>query len=230
MNMNRVLYHEWFPQIVYDHHQTGPRRHGDVRAAVPRSVQLRLRSADPRRHRSGWRGHARALRRRGQARRDDARRLHLLDVVERRPADDRVLPQPDRPAHRDDRRARRRPRFRSCPSGSCRAPICRIRSRRSRGASASRSTTRSRRTAPCSTSPRATARRCSINIYRMGRNAIERGSRDTWTPSPRRVEAARADAGGERHASTPAPSSASSATRASAMRAATSCRRISRTS
>jgi hypothetical protein len=23
-NMNRVLYHEWFPQIVYNHHQTGP--------------------------------------------------------------------------------------------------------------------------------------------------------------------------------------------------------------
>src|SRR5690606_17302000 len=23
-NMNRVLFHEWFPQIVYNHHQTGP--------------------------------------------------------------------------------------------------------------------------------------------------------------------------------------------------------------
>ena len=23
-NMNRVLYHEWFPQILYNHHQTGP--------------------------------------------------------------------------------------------------------------------------------------------------------------------------------------------------------------
>jgi hypothetical protein len=23
-NMNRVMYHEWFPQIVYNHHQTGP--------------------------------------------------------------------------------------------------------------------------------------------------------------------------------------------------------------
>ena len=63
INMNRVLYREWFPQIVYDHHQTGPAGHGDVRAAVPRSVQLRLRSADSRRHRSGRRGDARALRR-----------------------------------------------------------------------------------------------------------------------------------------------------------------------
>ena len=24
INMNRILYQEWFPQIVYDHHQTGP--------------------------------------------------------------------------------------------------------------------------------------------------------------------------------------------------------------
>jgi hypothetical protein len=23
-NMNRILYHEWFPQIVYNHHQTAP--------------------------------------------------------------------------------------------------------------------------------------------------------------------------------------------------------------
>ena len=22
--MNKVLYHEWFPQIMYNHHQTGP--------------------------------------------------------------------------------------------------------------------------------------------------------------------------------------------------------------
>ena len=24
INMNRQLYHEWFPQIMYNHHQTGP--------------------------------------------------------------------------------------------------------------------------------------------------------------------------------------------------------------
>ena len=33
INMNRVLYHEWFPQIVYDHHQTGPA--GTVMYAPP---------------------------------------------------------------------------------------------------------------------------------------------------------------------------------------------------
>jgi hypothetical protein len=32
-NMNRVLYHEWFPQIVYNHHQTGPT--GTVMFAPP---------------------------------------------------------------------------------------------------------------------------------------------------------------------------------------------------
>ena len=33
INMSRVLYAEWFPQIVYDHHQTGPR--GTVMFAPP---------------------------------------------------------------------------------------------------------------------------------------------------------------------------------------------------
>jgi hypothetical protein len=33
INMNRVLYREWFPQIVYDHHQTGPA--GTVMFAPP---------------------------------------------------------------------------------------------------------------------------------------------------------------------------------------------------
>lgn len=32
-NMNRVLYHEWYPQIVYNHHQTGPA--GTVMFAPP---------------------------------------------------------------------------------------------------------------------------------------------------------------------------------------------------
>jgi hypothetical protein len=32
-NMNRVLYHEWFPQVMYNHHQTGPA--GTVMFAPP---------------------------------------------------------------------------------------------------------------------------------------------------------------------------------------------------
>ena len=38
------------------------------------------------------------------------------------------------------------------------------------------------------------------NIWRMGRNAIERGSRDSWTTTPKIVEAAKADAAARRGA------------------------------
>ncbi len=37
-----------------------------------------------------------------------------------------------------------------------------------------------------------------FNIYRMGKNSIERGSRDSWTPTPRRVIAADAAVNGTR--------------------------------
>ena len=77
---------EWFPQIIYNHHQTGPDRHDPVRAALPRSGQLRLSPADHHRPRRGRLGDAQPLRRREQARRHDAPRRELLDVVERRPA------------------------------------------------------------------------------------------------------------------------------------------------
>ncbi len=36
-----------------------------------------------------------------------------------------------------------------------------------------------------------------FNIYRMGKNSIERGSRDSWTPTPRRVLAAEAAVNGK---------------------------------
>ena len=35
-----------------------------------------------------------------------------------------------------------------------------------------------------------------FNIYRMGKNSIERGNRDSWTPTPRRVIAVQTAAGG----------------------------------
>ena len=41
-NINRQLYLEWLPQIVYNHHQSGPP--AVVAGALPRSVQPRLRS------------------------------------------------------------------------------------------------------------------------------------------------------------------------------------------
>ena len=64
-----------------------------------------------------------------------------------------------------------------------------------------------------------------FNIYRMGKNAIERGNQDTWTFSPRVSQrAAAATRGASRRAYEQLE------TRSRAMRAATSCPPISRIS
>ena len=97
------------PRVVpADHVQPPPDgsdRHGPVRAAVPRSVQLRLSPADRHRPRPRRRGDAQPFRRGEQAGRDDAARRELLHVVERRAAHHGLLPQHDRPAHRDHRQS-----------------------------------------------------------------------------------------------------------------------------
>ena len=82
------MYHEWFPQIVYNHHQTGPA--GTVMFAPPFRDPFNyiFDPLIPVRARSRRRGDAHALRRRRQAGRDDAHGLELLDVVERRPSHD----------------------------------------------------------------------------------------------------------------------------------------------
>ena len=103
--MNRVDVSRVVPA---DHVQPSPDRagrHGDVRAAVPRSVQLQLRSADSGPARPRRRGDAQPLRRGRQAGRHEPQGLELLDLVERRAADDGLLPQHDRPADRDDRQS-----------------------------------------------------------------------------------------------------------------------------
>ena len=48
-NINQVMFQQWYPQIVQPPDRPG--RHGDVRAAVPRSVQLQLRPAGAGRNR-----------------------------------------------------------------------------------------------------------------------------------------------------------------------------------
>ncbi len=88
------------------------------------------------------------------------------------------------------------------------------------------------------------------NIYQMGKNSIERGNRDSWTATPRRIIAAEAAVSGGRGrgarrpplgATSPMPAAAVGGVAAArprtsrsscaiprrAMRAATSCRRIS---
>jgi hypothetical protein len=142
INMNRILYKEWFPQIVYDHHQAGPP--GTVMFAppfrdpfnylfdplIPSSIDL-VGAAD-----------ARALRPRRQARRDDATWIDVLDVVEWRAEDDGVFSQSDRAAHRKHRQPDADRDSVCARTSSCQTRICRIRLRRSAGTSASRSSTR----------------------------------------------------------------------------------------
>ena len=113
LHVDAAREHEHEPRDVHrvvpaDHVQPSPDRtgrHGDVRAAVPRSVQLQLRSAHSRAARPRGGGDAQPLRLGRQARRDEPEGLELLDLVERRPADDGLLPQHDRPADRDDRQS-----------------------------------------------------------------------------------------------------------------------------
>ncbi len=85
------------PRVVpADHVQSPPdrsRRHGDVRPAVPGPAQLQPRPAADQPALPGGHRDAHPLRRREQARRDHARRGQLPDLVERWPADRRLLPQ-----------------------------------------------------------------------------------------------------------------------------------------
>ena len=118
------------------------RRHGDLLAAVPRSVQLQLRSHDRHGPRHGRRGDAPALPRGRQAGLHDALRLELLDVVERWSAHDRLLPGHHRHSHGSDRQPDARadsvhPRAAAAARRSARSGR-----RRACGTSVSRSTTR----------------------------------------------------------------------------------------
>ena len=187
INMNRVLYKEWFPQIVYDHHQTGPAGHGDVRAAVPRSVQLRLRSADSR-PASTWsarpctrasplEGKPGVTMRRGSTYstwwngglRTTAyfhNQIGLLTETIGSPTPIEIPFVPDR----------------QVPSADLPYPIAPQRWHFRQ--SIDYSVTANRAVLDVASRYRETL---LFNIYRMGRNAIERGSQDTWTFSPRRL-------------------------------------------
>ena len=112
-------------------------------------------------------------------------RVDLFDVVERRAADDRLLPQPDRPAHGDDRRpdADRHPVRRRAAEAIGRPAESRSRPQPWHfRQSVDYSMTANRAVLDFASRHREDL---LFNIYRMGKNAIDRGSRDTWTPSPR---------------------------------------------
>ncbi len=150
--------------VSADHVQPPPDRsgrRGDLHAAVPRSVQLQLRSAGSAGHRNGGHRDAQPPGGGGQRRQRHAQRRQLFHLVERRPAHRHLLPQHDRHPHRDHRRTHAHDHSRWSPASSCRRATGPCRSRPVRGTTASRSTTKSPTTAPFSTWPRAIARRSS---------------------------------------------------------------------
>ena len=118
--VSRVLYREWFPQIVYNHHQTGPAWariflppfadpvNPNIHPGVTTGVNL-VGSGD-----------GESLRHEEDARR--RLRHDLLDVVERRHAHRALLSQHDRHPHRDLSRVSDasllRPREEAAPSSS----------------------------------------------------------------------------------------------------------------
>jgi hypothetical protein len=189
-NMNRVLYHEWFPQVVYNHHQSGPA--GTVMFAPPFRdpfnyrfdplipAQLDLVAAamhsrfaaeskpgvTSRRgapYSTWWNGGLRTTA-------YFHNMIGLLTETIGGPTPTRIpfLPARQLPDSNLHLPIEPQPwRFRQSVEYSVTAnyAVLDIASRNREG--------------------------FLFNIYRMARNAIDRGSRDHWTPAPRRIEAAR---------------------------------------
>jgi hypothetical protein len=193
-NMNRVLYREWFPQIVYNHHQSGPR--GTVMFAppfrdpfnyvfdplIPASIDLVGAAMQARFAAEGkagvttrggytysawWNGGLRTTA-------YFHNQIGLLTETIGDPTPTAIPFVPER----------------QLPNGDLPFPIApqawHFRQ------SIDYSLTANRAVLDLASRYRETL---LYNVYQMGRNAIDRGSRDSWTPSPRRVEMARADAG-----------------------------------
>ena len=122
-NMNRVMYREWYPQIVYNHHQTGPS--GTVMFAPP--------FRDPPNHNldpliiTGLDGVGAAMHgrfvREGKGGTTMRSRGQLLHLVERRPSNYSLLQEHDRSAHGDDRQSHsHRDSFQAGPTAATRRP------------------------------------------------------------------------------------------------------------
>ena len=188
VNMNRVLYREWMPQIVYNHHQTGPA--GTVMFAppfrgpfnyvfdplIPLSIDLVGAAMHSRFAAEGkpgvtmrtgsnystwWNGGLRTTA-------YFHNQIGLLTEIIGSPTPTRI---PFVAA-------------RSLPSADLPYPIApqpwRFRQ------SIDYSVTANRAVIDVASRNRETL---LYNIYRMGQNSIERGSRDSWTPSPHRPQA-----------------------------------------
>ena len=196
-NINRILYREWFPQIMYNHHQTGPA--GTVMFSPPFRdpfnyvfdplVVNTLDQVGAAMHsrfdaegkpgvttRSGsnystwWNGGLRTMA-------YFHNQVGLLTESIGNPTPETIGFLPDR----------------LLAKGDLPFPI----DAAGRGTSASRSTTRSRRTTRCSISRRATARRCSTTSTSWDGTRSQRGNKDTWTTYPRHVAEIKAAAAKE---------------------------------
>ncbi len=250
-NMNRAMYIEWFPQIMYNHHQTGPA--GTVMFAPPFRDPFNYNfdplipvAARPRRRR-----HAQPLRRGRQARRHEQKgssystwwngglrtmayfhnMIGLLTETIGNPTPTSIPFIPSKQLPDSNLHFPIEPQvwhFRQSIDYSVTAnyAVFDIASRNREN--------------------------FLYNIYQMGKNSIERGNRDSWTATPRRIIAAEAAVSGGRgrggaarlRATSLMPAAAvagavaarrrtsrsSCAIRRRGTRAATSCRRISPTS
>ena len=194
-NMNRVLYHQWFPQIVYNHHQTGPA--GTVMFAPPFRdpfnytfdplVPAQLDLVGAAMHsRFAAEGKPGVTSRRGAGYSTwwngglrttvyFHNMIGLLTETIGHPTPIRIPFMPQR----------------QLPDSNLYAPIepqpWRFRQ------SVDYSVTANYAVLDIAARNR---ENFLYNIYRMGRNSIERGSRDSWSPSPRRVIAAQAAVSG----------------------------------
>ena len=193
-NMNRVLYTEWFPQIVYDHHQTGPP--GTVMFAppfrdpfnyvfdplIPSSIDLigaAMHARFARENKPGvtmrsgmlystwWNGGLRTTA-------YFHNQIGLLTETIGSPTPIDIPFVPDK----------------QLPSGDLPYPIAPQRWHFRQ--SIDYSLTANRAVIDAASRYR---EMLLFNIYRMGRNGIQRGSQDTWTISPRRLAALKASTG-----------------------------------
>jgi hypothetical protein len=190
-NMTRIMFHEWFPQIVYNHHQTGPA--GTVLFAPPFRdpfnynfdplVPLGIDAVGAAMHgRFAAEGKPGATMRRGanysnwwngglRTSTDFHNMIGLLTETIGNPTPIEIPFLPDR----------------QLPTGDYPYPITPQRWHFRQ--SVEYSITANRAVLDYASRYRETL---LFNIYRMGRNSIERGSRDHWTVHPQRIEAVRA--------------------------------------
>ncbi|HXW05493.1 MAG TPA: M14 metallopeptidase family protein [Vicinamibacterales bacterium] len=190
-NMNRVLYHEWFPQIMYNHHQTGPV--GTVMFAPPFRdpfnynydplVPAQLDLVGAAMHsRFAAEGKPGVTSRRGASYstwwngglRTTVYFHNMIGLLTETIGSPTPMSIPFVPG-------------RQLPDSNLHSPIepqvWRFRQ------SIDYSVTANYAVFDIASRNR---ENFLFNIYRMGRNSIERGSRDHWTPAPRRVLAAQA--------------------------------------